>query len=454
MTLPVKAGGVVEIETGSLGHSGEGVGRYENFTVFVPGALPEEKVVVKIKVVKKNYAVGEIVSWEKVSPQRVEPRCPVAEICGGCQLQHLSYEGQLKFKENVVRDAVKRIGKLEGVLIKPCLGAEEPWYWRNKMQMPVGDFKSQTVAGCFAQGTHRIVPTAECLIQHQANNIVLAKTVAALNKLKISAYNEKTGTGVVRHIMGRVGVKTGEVMVVLVSAGRELPEKKRLISLLKDTIPNLTGIMQNINPARTNVILGKETVVLWGKDKINDRLGEFSFAISAASFFQVNTPQAEVLYEKAFQYAALTKNDVVLDAYCGTGTITLFLAKNASFAYGIEINAAAVKDAQDNAAHNKIFNAEFFTGDAVAIMPQLLAKGLRPDVIVTDPPRAGCGEKVLAAFLEMDPKRIVYISCNPASLARDLAYLAQSGYVAREIQPVDLFPQTYHVEAVALIERA
>lgn len=450
--IPVRKGNTYELTINGLGHSGEGVGRFEDFTVFVPYALPGETVSVKITEAKKSYAKGKIVKIHTASDSRIKPECGLYYQCGGCQLQHIDYEGQLAAKRQTVLDAVTRIGKLEDVIIHPVLGAKEPWYYRNKMQFPVGSVSGETVIGCYAQGTHEIINTEHCLIQHETNNLIAQKVKKAIDALSISTYDEKTGQGLVRHVLGRVGMHTGEVMVVLVTTAPKIPHQGKLVERLCKEIPGLASIVQNINSKRTNVILGNQTKTLWGQDTITDRLGEFSFHISARSFFQVNTVQAEVLYNKAVEYAGLTGKETVIDAYCGTGTISLFLAKKAGKVYGIEIVEQAIEDAKRNAENNGVNNVEFIAADAIDIMPRFYKEGVRPEVIVVDPPRAGCERLVLETFVKMGPTRIVYVSCNPASLARDLAVLAELGYMTKEIQPVDMFSQTFHVESVALIE--
>lgn len=385
---PVQKNSTYTITIQSLGHSGEGVGRYKDFTVFVPYALPGETVEVYIEEVKKNYAKGRLVTITTPSPARTEPACPIYLQCGGCQLQHMDYPQQLKAKRQTVVDAVQRIGKLEKVEIHATLGAETPWYYRNKMQFPVGMEKQQVVMGCYAQGTHRIVDTDTCLIQHDSNNQIVNKLRYIVSELGIAPYDEEKGTGVLRHVLGRVGTATGQVMVVLVTTTQTLPQKEILVSRLQEEMPNLVSIIQNINPKKTNVILGNKTVTLWGQDTISDKLGSFAFHISARSFFQVNTKQAEVLYNKALEYASLTGKETVIDAYCGTGTITLFLAQKAKKVYGIEIIEPAIENARRNAQENQVANVEFAVGDAVDWMPHMYKKGLRPEVIVVDPPKS------------------------------------------------------------------
>ena len=450
---PVIRNNTYTVDIVSLGHSGEGVGKYEGFTIFIPHALPGETVEVKITEVKKNYAKASLQSVKVTSNARSIPKCPIYYQCGGCQLQHVEYQEQLKLKRQIVVDAVTRIGKIVDVTIHPTIGAEEPWYYRNKMQFPIGTAQGKVAVGCFAQGTHRIINTEHCYIQHSDNDVVAQTVQQIITELGISTYDEKTGLGVMRHVIGRVGIVTGEVMVVLVTTTPEIPHKDAIIERLRQRVPNIVSIIHNINRRQTNVIFGNQMKTLLGRDTITDRLGKFTFHISARSFFQVNTKQAEVLYDKAVDYAGLTGEETVIDAYCGTGTITLFLAEKAAKVYGIEIVEPAIRDARVNAEINQVTNVEFTVGDAVDVMPHMFKQGLRPQVIVVDPPRAGIEKKVLETFAAMEPQRIVYVSCNPSSLARDLAVLAELGYVTKEIQPVDMFPQTYHVECVALIER-
>jgi len=450
--IPVRRGQVYEIRIERLGTSGEGVGRYENFTVFIPQALPNERVLTVIEEVKKTYARGRIQKILQESPARVTPLCEIYDECGGCQLQHLSYEEQLHAKRAQVVDALTHIGKLPQILVNETLRADAPWNYRNKMQFPIGLHKGRLVVGCFAQGSHRIINTENCHIQRSANN-ELANTVREVaEKLHIPVYNEDTHKGILRHIVGRVG-RGNELMAVIVTATKHLPRAKDFVRLLRERLPHLVSVHQNIQTYRNNVIMGRDTALLWGRPTILDTLGRLNFHISPRSFFQVNTRQAERLYEQALAYADLHGTEIVIDAYCGTGTITLFLAQKARKVYGIEIVQPAILDARKNARDNHVKNAEFIVGDATAVMPALYKQGIRPDVVVVDPPRAGCTEIVLRTFANMKPQRIVYVSCNPATLARDLAILKDLGYITQEVQPVDLFPQTSHVENVALLMR-
>lgn len=450
--IPVEAGKEYEIEIGSLGSSGEGVGRYNGFTVFVPGALPQEKVKVRILEVKKTYAAGKLLKVIEASADRVKPECPIYEACGGCQLQHISYEGQLKLKQQQVQDALERIGHQKNLKALPTLGAENPWNYRNKVAFPVGREKGKTIIGCFAKGTHRIIDASHCLIQEQVNNEAITAVREVIEKLGIPVYDEDRHTGVMRHVVARTGIK-GKLMVVLVTATPKLSKEKEIIKMLRSRLPNMVSLQQNIQTYRNNVILGRETKVLWGSPTIKAGLDKFAFNVSARSFFQVNTRQAERLYAKALEYAQLTGQETVIDAYCGTGTISLYLAQRASKVYGVEIVSPAIRDAQKNVRENNIRNAEFIVGDCTKVMPRLYQQGIRADVVVVDPPRAGCTQQVLKTFANMKPKRIVYVSCNPATLARDIEILEKLGYKAEKIQPVDMFAQTSHVETVVLLSQ-
>ena len=450
--IPVRRGQSYEIQIERLGTSGEGVGRYENFTVFVPQALPNERVLTVIEEVKKTYARGRIHKILQESPDRTTPLCEIYDECGGCQLQHLSYEAQLCAKRAQVMEALAHIGKLPQIPVNETLRADDPWNYRNKMQFPIGRNSGKIVIGCFAQGSHRIINTENCHIQRAENNDLANAAREIAEQLHIPVYNEDTHKGVLRHIVGRVG-RSNDLMAVIVTATKQLPRAKDFVRMMRERLPNLVSVHQNIQTYRNNVIMGRDTQLLWGRPTIIDSLGRLNFHISPRSFFQVNTKQAEHLYEQALAYADLHGTETVIDAYCGTGTITLFLAQKARKVYGIEIVQPAILDARKNARDNHVKNAEFIVGDATAVMPALYKQGIRPDVVVVDPPRAGCTETVLRTFANMKPQRIVYVSCNPATLARDLAILKELGYLAQEVQPVDLFPQTSHVENVCLLRK-
>ena len=451
-TIPVRKGQTYELHIDRLGTSGEGVGRHENFTIFVPHALPGETISAVIEDVKSSYARGRIKQILHESVDRAAPLCALYEECGGCQLQHLSYEAQLRAKRAQVVDALTHIGKLPQIPVRETLRAEEPWNYRNKMQFPIGRNSGQIVIGCFAQGSHTIINTENCHIQRAENNDLANAAREIAEQLHIPVYNEDTHKGVLRHIVGRVG-RSNDLMAVIVTATKQLPRAKDFVRMMRERLPNLVSVHQNIQTYRNNVIMGRDTQLLWGRPTIIDSLGRLNFHISPRSFFQVNTRQAERLYEQALSYADLHGTETVIDAYCGTGTITLFLAQKARKVYGIEIVQPAILDARKNARDNHVKNAEFIVGDATTVMPALYKQGIRPDVVVVDPPRAGCTETVLRTFANMKPQRIVYVSCNPATLARDLAILKDLGYAAQEVQPVDLFPQTSHVETITLLLR-
>ena len=453
ITGKFKKNDTVIVSLNGLGSNGVGVGRVDGFTIFAQGGLTGEKVKVKLDLIKKNYAAGAVTEVMEASPDRVTPPCPIYKTCGGCQLQHLNYEGQLREKQQQVVDALTRIGHLSGVTVLPIIGAENPFYYRNKMQFPVAQHGDKLKIGCFAQATHHVVNINTCMIQKEKNNEIIAVVRDWMKKFRIPAYDEDKRSGIVRHVMGRVGVQTGEVMVVIVTAVLELPHGKDLVKMLKASVPGVKSVVQNINQRHTAVILGTKNRILSGKDTIKDKIGTLKFNISALSFFQVNSEQAEKLYGTALEFAALTGTETVVDVYCGTGTITLFLAKKAKEVYGIEIVAPAIKDARKNADDNKCSNAHFLLGDAANTMPELAERGIVPDVVIVDPPRAGCEERVLEAIAKAKPQKIVYVSCNPATLARDVAYLHQQGYEVRKVQPVDMFPMTHHVECVCLLTK-
>lgn len=340
-----------------------------------------------------------------------------------------------------------------GVVVHPTLGMKEPWHYRNKAQVPVGVENGRLLAGFYALGSHRIIDMDACLIQDEHNDQAIQTVKDLAQELGISIYDEENHRGLLRHIAVRKGFKTGEMMIVLVTNGRDIPKQDAWVQLIREQVPNVASICQNMNTKRTNVIFGEETRVLWGRDVIYDEIGDVRFAISARSFYQVNPVQTKVLYEKALEYAELSGKETVIDAYCGIGTISLFMARHADKVYGVEIVPEAVEDARRNALINDIRNAEFEVGKAEEVLPAWQKQGIRADVIVVDPPRKGCDEALLETILQMKPKRVVYVSCNPSTLARDLRILEDGGYRTVEVQPVDMFPHTVHVECVILMVR-
>lgn len=441
------------IDIVSMGHDGEGVGRINNFAVFVQGAIAGETVKIKIVKAAKNYAFGKLVEVIKRSKYRTdEPKC-CNDRCGGCQMQHMSYEGQLEFKTQKVKDAVERIGKLHDVLIHDTIGMDNPYRYRNKVQLPVGYVNGNAAIGFYAPRSHDIIDMDTCCIQDEAFDNVILLTRQWLTKYNVEPYNEALHKGIVRHIMVRHGFKTNEVMVVLVTKDEKLPYADEFVEIMRENINGLKSVIQNINTKKTNVILGDVNKTLWGSDVISDYIGKFKFNISPLSFFQVNPVQTEVLYKKALEYANLSGNETVFDAYCGTGTISLFLSQKAKKVYGVEVVPQAIEDAKKNAAQNNVKNVEFLAGKSEDVIPTLIEKGIKADVVVVDPPRKGCERSLLESIAKMQPDRIVYVSCDVATLARDLGILNQLNYKTAEIQPVDMFPQTSHVECVVKIER-
>ena len=437
-----------------IGQGGVGIGKYEGFTVFVDGGLVQDKIKVKITKSKKNYAVGDIVEIIEKSPFRVERKCSESlRQCGGCQIQELDYQKQLDVKTNEVKQVISRIGKLDDVVIHDTLGMEHPFRYRNKAQFPIQKKDNMPVIGFYKKKSHDLISTDECIIQHEVNDKIIKIIKTYIRAYNVSIYDEKTHKGLLRHLVTKVGFTTGEVMIVLVANGKKLPYLKELASVLKENIPGFKTLVVNVNTQKTNVILGKENIVAYGDGMIRDYIGELVFEISPLSFFQVNPLQTEVLYNKALEYANLGENDTVFDIYCGIGTISLFLAQKAKKVYGIEIVEDAIKDAKRNAKINNMDNIEFYVGKAEEVVPKMYKEGKRANVVVVDPPRKGCDEKVLDTIVSMEPDRVVYVSCNPSTLARDLAYLNERGYKCHEIQPVDMFPHSVHVENVAWLSR-
>ncbi len=435
-----------------IGQGGVGLGKYEGFTVFIEGGLIQDKVKVIISKSKKNYAVGDIVEILEKSPFRVDRICSDdLKDCGGCQIQELDYNKQLELKTNEVKQVISRIGKLENVEIHETIGMQSPCRYRNKAQFPIQNINGSTAIGFYKKKSHDVIPTDMCVIQHDINDKIIKIIKTYIQAYNVSIYNETTHTGVLRHLVTKVGFTTNEVMVVLVANGTNLPHLNELASVLKENILGFKTLVLNVNKAKTNVILGKENKVIYGNGKINDYIGDLVFEISPLSFFQVNPVQTEVLYNKALEYAELKENDTVFDIYCGIGSISLFLAQKATKVYGIEIVEDAIKDAKINAKLNNLNNVEFYVGKAEEVVPKMYSEGKTANVVVVDPPRKGCDEKVLDTIVSMKPDRVVYVSCNPSTLARDLAYLDERGYKCVEIQPVDMFPHTMHVECCAKI---
>lgn len=448
MKLPVEKNQTYEMYIDDIGAQGEGIGRIDGFTIFVEGALPTELVRILIVKVKKNFGYGKLLEVLHPSKDRVVPKCPVAHQCGGCQLQHLSYPAQLAWKTKKVKDHFARIGGFQNIIVSDAFGMEEPWHYRNKAQFPVGGTIQEPQIGFYAKRSHRIINTSNCMLQHTVNETILAVIRNFVTEFEISLYDETIHRGLVRHIMTRVGKKTGEIMVCIVINGKRLPHSDILVKRLRQ-ISGVVSIVLNQNTENTNVILGKNTQTLWGKSEIIDYIGEISFKISPLSFYQVNPIQTQVLYQTALDFADLQGNETVFDLYCGIGTMSLFFAQKAKQVYGVEIVPEAIADAKQNAKQNQIENVQFMVGAAEKIIPELYAQTkLSADVVVVDPPRKGCDTKLLDTIASMQPQKVVYVSCDSATLARDLAYLCQYGFEIKQVQVVDMFPQTVHTETV------
>ena len=443
---------ILTVTIEDMGHDGEGIGKADGYTLFVKDAVIGDVIEAKIMKAKKNYAYARLMRILEPSPHRVEPVCPMARPCGGCQLQMMDYQEQLRFKQKKIEDNLRRIGGFEQIPMEPILGMEQPFRYRNKAQFPVGtDKEGNLVTGFYAGRTHDIINNRNCYLGVEENRQVLDVVLGWMEKYGVSAYDEKTGTGLVRHILIRYGFKTREMMVCLVINGERVPKQEALVERLRE-ISGMTSITTSTNQERTNVIMGSKIRTLWGTPYISDYIGEVKYQISPLSFYQVNPVQTEKLYGTALEYAGLDGNETVWDLYCGIGTISLFLAQKAKKVYGVEIVPAAIEDARRNAELNGITNAEFFVGKAEEVLPEMYAKGeARADVIVVDPPRKGCDAALLETVVKMQPERIVYVSCDSATLARDLKWLCAEGYELKRVRGVDMFPMTGHVETVVLL---
>ncbi len=469
----------IELEIEDLSVDGSGVGKLDGMAFFVKDALIGDKIRAKITKLKKSYGYARLMEVIEPSPYRVEPKCPLHRQCGGCQIQALSYAKQLEYKQNKIKNHLMRIGgfaqeKIEAVM-EPMVGMEEPFYYRNKAQFPVGrDKNGKLAAGFYAARTHHIVPVENCYLGVAQNQEVVERVLAWMEQYGIEPYNEKTGDGIVRHILVRYGFRTSQVMVCVVANAKRLPRQKELVAGLLE-IEGMASISININEQRTNAIMGGQVKTLWGSAYMEDFIGDVRFQISPLSFYQVNPVQAEVVYQKVLEAAGLTGKETVWDLYCGIGTISLFLARKAKQVYGVEIIPQAVADACQNASINGIGNAEFFVGNAEEVMArkcgiavtskscfgeaggregkEVVERRAWPDVVVVDPPRKGCGQRLLETIVKVGAVKVVYVSCDSATLARDLRYLCGNGYVMERVVGVDQFCQTVHVEVAVLLTR-
>ena len=433
------------------GYEGEGIAKIDGFTVFVPGTIKGEKVKILIVKVLSSHAFGKALEILESSEARQEADCSTYKRCGGCNLRHIKYEETLKMKQNAVQSLVNKTLKNK-VEVQKTIGMENPFHYRNKAQYPIGINKEgEAVIGVFAQRTHEVIPMEKCLIQNPKSEEIAKFVLQFIKDNKISVYNEKTGKGLFRHIVIKVGIKTNEVMCILVVNGKSIPKETKLIEELTTKFPQIRTIVKNINIKNTNVILGKENINIYGNGYIQDILGEYTFRISPLSFYQVNPVQAEKLYNLGVEMAQITKQDTVFDLYCGIGTITLFMSKYAKKVYGIEIVEEAIKAAKENAKMNKVDNTEFYAGDVEIVLDNLINnKGISADIVMFDPPRKGLDRNSINNILKIKPKKIVYISCNPATLIRDLAFF-EDQYDIKTIVPVDMFPFTSNVECVTVL---
>ena len=426
-----------------------GIAHLDGMTLFVENALPGERVLARAQRVEKSCAFLKTLSVLAPAPGRLAPPCPYYEKCGGCVCQHMAYPLSLEMKRERVQDALRRIGGLS-LPVPPVLGMDSPWHYRNKASMPVGGERGRAQIGFYAPRSHRIVPVESCLIAREESNQVAAVFQRWMEKFQIEPYQEASRQGLIRHIMSRVS-RRGQVMAVVVAARERVPHERELTAMLLSGVPGLASVYLNINKRGDNVILGPESRLLYGAERLEDTLCGLTYQLSPLSFFQVNPMQTEKLYQLALDYAGLTGGELAADLYCGAGTISLLLAQKARHVVGIEIVPQAILDAEENARRNGVENVEFHAAAAEKLLPQLVEKGLRPQVVVLDPPRKGCEEAVLAAIAQAAPERVVYVSCDPATLARDAKFLCAHGFQALRCQSVDMFCQTGHVETVCLL---
>lgn len=451
--IPVKKNDTIQLNIHDIGTEGQGIGRYEGYTLFVDGALPGEAIRATVIKAGKNFGVGKLREILKTSPDRVTPVCPIASQCGGCAIQHLSYNAQLTYKREKVKQLIHRIGKIETVTVKPTIGMAAPWHYRNKVQFPVREVDGDIRIGYYAKRSHRVVETEICYIQDRRNEEIQRILLAWMKGHHVPAYNELKHSGIVRHLVTRYAHTSGNMQVTIVINAKKLRHTEVLIEAFK-SLGYVTSVTLNINRDKTNVILGPEIKPLYGTPSIEDTIGDIRFKISPLSFYQVNPVQTEKLYAEALAYAGLTGEETVLDLYCGIGSISLCLAKKAKQVIGVEIVPQAIENAKANAELNGLKNTKFYVGKAEEVIPALHAKeGLKADVVVVDPPRKGCDEALLETIVQIAPKKLVYVSCDPATLARDLNYLASKGFQVEAVQPVDMFPHTVHVECVVKLQR-
>ncbi|WHY68062.1 23S rRNA (uracil(1939)-C(5))-methyltransferase RlmD [Neobacillus sp. SuZ13] len=435
-----------------LGINGEGVGYFKKQVVFVPGALPGEEVVVEATKINPKFAEAKIKKIRIKSPNRVQPLCPVYEQCGGCQLQHLNYDQQLKEKRDIVIQSLERHtkGNISKLDIRETIGMEDPWGYRNKSSFQVKAMDGKVLAGLYGLNSHQLINIEECAVQHSQTNEATSAVKRILEELKIPIYNEKSRKGIVRTIVTRVGIQTGELQIVLITTQKELPKMDTIIHEIQKRLPNVKSIVQNINGQKTSLIFGEETLPLAGEEFIQETLGDLQFELSARTFFQLNPVQTVKLYNEVKKAAALTGQEKVVDAYCGVGTIGLWLADQAGEVRGMDVIPESIEDAKKNAKRHGLSNTKYVPGKAEEVLPKWVKKGWKPDVIVVDPPRTGLDGQLIQTILQAEPKKLIYISCNPSTLAKDIQTLSAK-YEVKYIQPVDMFPHTAHVECCSLL---
>ena len=450
--MEIKKNDCFTVSIEDMSEDGSGIGKLDGYIWFIKDAVKGDVVEAKAMKMKKSYGFARLMRVITPSPDRIEPACPVARQCGGCQLQAMSYESQLKFKENKVYNNLRRIGGFTDIPFLPIMGMDEPWRYRNKAQFPFGRNKNgEIVTGFYAGRTHDIIPQEDCLLGVEENKKILESIKEYMIENHVAPYEEETHQGLIRHALIRKGFKTGELMVCVIINGKKLPHSEKLVEKLC-RFDGMTSISYSINTDKTNVILGKELVNLYGPGYITDYIGDVKYRISPLSFYQVNPVQTEKLYGTALEYAGLTGGEVVWDLYCGIGTISLFLAQKAKKVYGVEIVPQAIDDARENAKLNGLDNVEFFVGKAEEVLPEQYEKNkVYADVIVVDPPRKGCDEQCLNTIVTMAPKRVVYVSCDSATLARDLKMLCEKGYEVEKVRCCDMFGWTTHIETVCLL---
>jgi 23S rRNA (uracil1939-C5)-methyltransferase len=454
---PVSVGDRLDLDVESLAPGGEGVARHEGYVIFVPDTAPGDRVRAKLITVRPNYGRALIESVISAGDSRIEPECPVADACGGCQWLHIRYPVQLAEKERQVRDALVRIGGWSDeeaqTLVRPIIGADHPFTYRNKAQYPVGRVGKRLIMGYYRQRTHEIIPMERCGVVADPMNRALRVARDVLQEAGVKAYDETSGRGQIRHLVARYAYGNGQILIGLVT-GEKLPQAEAIAQEIMTDAPGVVGVVENLNNRKTNVIFGATSRLLAGQDHITETLGGLQFRIGLRSFFQVNPPQAERLYAAIAGFADLQGTEIVVDAYAGTGTIALYLARQASEVIGIESHVDAVSDAIVNIDANLVGNCTMELGEVETVLPRLIAQGLSPDVAVLDPPRAGCDPAVLRALIEAGVGRIAYASCAPSTFARDARLLREAGYTLTGVQPVDMFPQTYHVELAAGFRKA